>query len=197
MGNSETADAIINYFIEQLHTKNIDQISVMEIAQEVGISRVTFYNYFKSKEDIIETILEEILFGFDQLQKENLPFLDNVDMAKPEEIKDILYPNTLGILLFFKDNKKYIEALLKSNDIVHFMDILHSTYYNHFLIAIPEFLSKKFEEDTLKSYALYMTSGVKTITEEWFFHDFTENPETVANRILDMLAPSLSELYNR
>ncbi|MDT2740965.1 TetR/AcrR family transcriptional regulator [Lactococcus garvieae] len=197
MGNSETADAIINYFIEQLHTKNINQISVMEIAQEVGISRVTFYNYFKSKEDIIETILEEILIGFDQLQKENLPFLDNVDMANPKEIKDILYPNTLGILLFFKDNKKYIEVLLKSTDIVHFMDILHSTYYNHFLIAIPEFLSKKFEEDTLKSYALYMTSGVKTITEEWFFHDFTENPETVANRILDMLAPSLSELYNR
>lgn len=197
MGNSETADAIINYFIEQLHTKNINQISVMEIAQEVGISRVTFYNYFKSKEDIIEIILEEILIGFDQLQKENLPFLDNVDMANPKEIKDILYPNTLGILLFFKDNKKYIEVLLKSTDIVHFMDILHSTYYNHFLIAIPEFLSKKFEEDTLKSYALYMTSGVKTITEEWFFHDFTENPETVANRILDMLAPSLSELYNR
>ncbi len=197
MGNSETADAIINYFIEQLRTKNINQISVMEIAQEVGISRVTFYNYFKSKEDIIETILEEILIEFDQLQKENLPFLDNVDMANPEEIKEILYPNTLGILSFFKDNKKYIEALLKSTDIVHFMDILHSTYYNHFLIAIPEFLSKKFEEDTLKSYALYMTSGVKTITEEWFFHDFTENPETVANHILDMLAPSLSELYNR
>ncbi|MFK4935530.1 TetR/AcrR family transcriptional regulator [Lactococcus garvieae] len=197
MGNSETADAIINYFIEQLHTKNIDQISVMEIAKEVGISRVTFYNYFKSKEDIIETILEEILIEFDQLQKENLPFLDNVDMANPEEIKEILYPNTLGILLFFKDNKKYIEVLLKSTDIVHFMDILHSTYYNHFLVAIPEILSKKFEENTLKSYALYMTSGVKTITEEWFAHDFTENPETVANRMLDMLAPSLSELYNR
>lgn len=197
MRNSETTDAIINYFIEQLHTKNIDQISVMEIAQEVGISRVTFYNYFKSKEDIIDTILEEILIEFDQLQKENLPFLDNVDMANPEEIKDILYPNTLGILLFFKDNKKYIEVLLKSTDIIHFMDILHSTYYNHFLVAIPEFLSKKFEEDTLKSYALYMTSGVKTITEEWFDHDFTEKPETVANRILDMLAPSLSELYNR
>lgn len=30
MGNSETADTIINYFIEQLHTKNIDQISVMK-----------------------------------------------------------------------------------------------------------------------------------------------------------------------
>ncbi|WP_459788029.1 hypothetical protein [Lactococcus garvieae] len=42
-----------------------------------------------------------------------------------------------------------------------------------------------------------MTSGVKTITEEWFTHDFTENLETIANRMLDMLAPSLSELYNR
>lgn len=197
MGNSETADTIINYFIEQLHTKNIDQISVVEIAQAVGISRVTFYNYFKSKEDIIETILEEILAGFDQLQKENLPFLDKVDMANPQEIKDILYPNTLAILLFFKENQKYIEVLLKSTDIVHFMDILHSTYYNHFLVAIPELLSKKFDEPTLKNYTLYMTTGIKAITEEWFIYEFSESPEIVANRILDMLAPSLSELYNR
>lgn len=197
MGNSETADAIINYFIEQLHTKNIDQISVVEIAQAVGISRVTFYNYFKSKEDIVEIILEEILAGFDQLQKENLPFLDKVDMANPQEIKDILYPNTLAILLFFKENQKYIEVLLKSTDIVHFMDILHSTYYNHFLVAIPELLSKKFDEPTLIYYTLYMTTGIKAITEEWFIHGFSENPEIVANRILDMLAPSLSELYGR
>lgn len=75
--------------------------------------------------------------------------------------------------------------------------MLYSTYYNHLLLAISEFLSKKFEEDTLQSYALYMTSGVKTITEEWFAHDFAVNPETVANRMLDMLAPPLSELYNR
>lgn len=54
MGNSETADAIINYFIEQFHTKNIDYISVMEIAQEVGTSRVTFYNYFKNKTSLKE-----------------------------------------------------------------------------------------------------------------------------------------------
>lgn len=197
MGNSETADTIINYFIEQLHTKNIDQISVVEIAQAVGISRVTFYNYFKSKEDIIETILEEILAGFDKLQKENLPFLDKVDMANPQEIKDILYPNTLAILLFFKENQKYIEVLLKSTDIVHFMDILHSTYYNHFFVAIPELLSKKFDEPTFKNYTLYMTTGIKAITEEWFLHGFDESPEIVANRILDMLSPALSELYNR
>lgn len=97
----------------------------------------------------------------------NSYFLDNVDMANPEEIKDILYPNTIGILLFFKDNKKYIESLLKPTDIVHFMDILHATYYNHFLVAIPEILSQKFEDYTLKCY-LYMTSGVKTITEDAF-----------------------------
>lgn len=75
--------------------------------------------------------------------------------------------------------------------------MLYSTYYNHFLLAISEFLSKNFEEDTLQSYALYMTSGVKTIAEEWFAYDFAVNPEIVANRMLDMLAPSLSELYNR
>lgn len=189
--------SIIDYFIEQLHTKKINQISVVEITKAIGISRVTFYNYFKSKEDIIEIILEKILFQFDQLQKENLPHLNNVDMTNAEEIKNILYTNTLGILLFFEENKKYIRALLESTDIVHFMDILHSTYYNHFLVALPELLSKKFDELTLKNYSLYMTSGVKAITEEWFLHEFKEKPESVANRILDMLAPALSELYCR
>lgn len=173
MENSEIEYSIINYLIEQLHTKNINQISVVEI------------------------ILEKILFQFDQLQKENLPHLNNVDMTNVEEIKNILYANTLEILLFFEENKKYIRVLLESTDIVHFMDILHSTYYNHFLVALPELLSKKFDELTLKNYSLYMTSGVKAITEEWFLHEFKEKPESVANRILDMLAPALSELYCR
>lgn len=197
MSNSEVRDAIIQYFIEQLHTRNINQISVVEIVHAVGISRVTFYNYFSSKEDIIETILEEILSGFAQLQKENLPFLDNVDMSKPQEIKGILYPNTFAILEYFKQNKKYIEGLLKSTDVVHFMDILHSTYYNHFLVALPELLSVKFDENTLKRYALYMTTGVKAIVEEWFIHDFKDSVEVVTDHILDMLAPSLTELYLR
>lgn len=189
--------SIINYFIEQLHAKNINQISVVEITKAIGISRVTFYNYFKSKEDIIEIILEKILFQFDKLQKQNLPYLNNVDMTNAEEIKNILYANTLEILLFFEENKKYIRVLLKSTDIVRFMDILHSTYYNHFLVALPELLSKKFDELTLKNYSLYMTSGVKAITEEWFLHEFKEKPESIANRILEMLAPALSELYCR
>ena len=189
--------SIINYFIEQLHAKNINQISVVEIPKAIGISRVTFYNYFKSKEDIIEIILEKILFQFDKLQKQNLPYLNNVDMTNAEEIKNILYANTLEILLFFEENKKYIRVLLKSTDIVRFMDILHSTYYNHFLVALPELLSKKFDELTLKNYSLYMTSGVKAITEEWFLHEFKEKPESIANRILEMLAPALSELYCR
>lgn len=188
---------ITNCTIELLKFKHLDKISIMEITKLVGISRVTFYNYFQNKEDILDVLIENLLTDFDEIQKKNIPFLENVNLEESDAIKDILFPNTLEILDFFYENKEYVTALLSENSNMDFMDILHSTYYNHFLIALPDFFTVKFDKSIIASYATYMTTGVKAITEEWFLSNFCELPEEITERILSMLVPSIMELYNR
>ena len=197
MNDSVIPNLVIDCAVDHLQSTPLDKLSVTAITQSVGISRVTFYNYFKNREDIIDVLVEVLLAQFDEIQKKNLPFLNLVNMADTKEIKKILYPNTLEIRSFCYKNKKKIACRLSKNTTVDFMDILHGTYYNHFLNALPEIFSAKFSEDTITSYALYMTTGVRAITEEWFLSDFNPSPKIVTERILSVLTPSLMELYTR
>jgi len=197
MNDSEMEKVITNCTIELFKNKHFDKISIMEITKYVGISRVTFYNYFQNKEDILDVLIENLLNDFDNIQKKNIPFLDNVNLEDSDAIKAVLFPNTLEILNFFYINQKYIVALLSDHNNVDFMDILHSTYYNHFLIALPKFFTIKFDKNIIATYSTYMTTGVKAITEEWFLSDFHQTPEEITERILTMLAPSIMELHIR
>lgn len=197
MNDSDMEKIITDCTIELLKSKHFDKISIMEITKLVGISRVTFYNYFQNKEDILDVLIEHILTEFDKIQKKNIPFLESINLDDSDAIKMILYPNTLEILKFFYENKKYITALLSEHSNVDFMDILHSTYFNHFLTALPDLFTVKFDENIIASYSTYMTTGVKAIVEEWFLSDFYQTPEEIAERILTMLAPSIMELHIR
>lgn len=197
MPTTETPTLIIDCTVDLLQKRPIDKISIMEITKAASVSRVTFYNYFNNREDIIDVLVENLLVSFDEIQKKNLPFLELVNLENSADIKDILYPNSLEIMTLFYENQKYVTCLLSDHSGVNFMEILHTTYYNHFLNALPEIFSLKFSEDTITSYAMYMTTGVKAITEEWFLSDFAQSPETITDRILTMLAPALMELYTR
>lgn len=50
---------IINTFRELVMNKDFEKLSVAEISATAGISRKTFYQYFKDKNEIVEKIVYE------------------------------------------------------------------------------------------------------------------------------------------
>lgn len=65
----------------------IQKVSVVEIAKEAEVSQVTIYNYFGSKEDLIQ---EVIVFYVDKIWEEYEALLDS-DIPFPEKIKQITF----------------------------------------------------------------------------------------------------------
>ena len=61
-------ESSINYIIEAffllLKTNNIENISISDICQKAGVSRVTFYRNFKDKIDIINTYFSLMIKQF-------------------------------------------------------------------------------------------------------------------------------------
>lgn len=74
------------------------------------------------------------------------------------------------------------------------MDILHSTYYNHFVRSLTDTFSFNWDKQTIVNYSLFITGGVKSIIEEWYHTDFLLSPEEITKQILNMLTPFLQEL---
>lgn len=58
MSNSTKYDKILDALLELLETKNIQNISVSEIAYTAGIGKGSIYYYFASKNDIFEALIE-------------------------------------------------------------------------------------------------------------------------------------------
>ena len=56
-----TKDLIAETIVELLQTKTIEDITVTEIAQEVGITTRTFYRYYKDKFDVCNDVYSRIL----------------------------------------------------------------------------------------------------------------------------------------
>lgn len=55
-----TREYILKSFEKLMETHNYDDISVCDIADKAGVSRMSFYRNFKSKEDLVLQFLEEI-----------------------------------------------------------------------------------------------------------------------------------------
>ncbi|MCA5011466.1 MULTISPECIES: TetR/AcrR family transcriptional regulator [unclassified Enterococcus] len=181
--------------LDLLKDTHVDQLSITEIAKKAYISRVTFYNHFENKYEVIESIFCNLIIRFDEIQKKNSNYLFEIDLSNVEEIKQKLYPNTLEILEYFYSEKGTITILLSDKSGMDFMERLYEVYFKHFKTALPDLYYFKFTSIALDQYAVFMTKGVTAIVENWFYTKFNSSPEFIANSILNMLAFALNDLY--
>ena len=67
-------------FCEYYQDRPIEKITVKEIAEKAGYSRVTFYNYFKDPYNLLSQIEDEFIANFANAIRENIEqnkLLDN------------------------------------------------------------------------------------------------------------------------
>lgn len=53
---SRTLKTLINAALRCCAQRNFDQVSIHEIAAEAGVTHATMYNYFKSKDEVLEAV---------------------------------------------------------------------------------------------------------------------------------------------
>ena len=70
MTKQATVESIINQFTQLVMEKDFIKLTVSELCEATGISRNTFYKYFKDKNEIVEQILHrDIVIPMDELRK--------------------------------------------------------------------------------------------------------------------------------
>lgn len=114
----KTERDILNAFLALLSEKQFNTLSTTDIADKAEVSRSTFYSYYDSKHDLLETITDDLISGFVTI------------MIKLREAGRDKYYNDIksGYCEFFVQYFRYIrknhdvfKALLHSNDSINFM----------------------------------------------------------------------------
>lgn len=124
-----TRNAFIKVFCELYETKPIEKITVREITEKAGYSRVTFYNYFKDPYDILEHIEKIFIAYVADLASANILTGDPLDHFIKSFTEAVRAKESFGLVLF--------KSPYNSQFINHFKDALLPMLMTAFKIS-PE-----------------------------------------------------------
>lgn len=125
-------ECIVEALIQLSYEKDFSTITVSELAERAGVSRMTFYRNYSSKEDVFRTYMDEIVEAYR---------FDISCTKKPDAYGE--YENILRCCRYFEQYKAFISCLL------------HVGMGNFLLRALNSYMLTTFYRKETDSIALY------------------------------------------
>lgn len=163
-------ECIVTALIQLLKEKPLSAISVCELTEKAGVSRMTYYRNYQSKEDIFASYLEDALMNYKQ-------------EAKSLSLDKHFYSseNLLHCFSYFEAHQEFIDSLFKSG-------------LSHMLLnAISRYVLETWYHpgDSIELYyCLQAFAGaLYNLYITWSSNGFKESPEELAE-IMYRIVPS-------
>ncbi|MCB6416481.1 TetR/AcrR family transcriptional regulator [Faecalimonas umbilicata] len=155
---------ITTALIKLANEKPLSSISISELTQKVGVSRMTYYRNYSSKEEILETYMNEIVAAYR---------VDLEKMGTPKTYGN--YENILHCFRYFKKYQSFLNCIIKIGMGKLLLDALTSylleTYH-------------KDSTDTALYYSLQAYAGALfNIYMAWTANGYKESIEELASII--------------
>ena len=156
--NAFAKECIATALIKLMKEKKYEDITITDIAKTAGVSRITYYRNYNSKDDIIIQYLEEI--GY-QLKQE----LETKHLNPAKET----YACTLAIFRYWQRYSDFLLCLYEAKLGYMLLDHLNQPI-SHFATTTRE----KYE-------ACYYVGSMHNILVEWIKGGIKESPEEMAD----------------
>lgn len=153
---------ITEAFLLLLKKKEYKKISITEICKKAGVTRMSFYRNFESKEDIL---LKKVRYVTDSFLKESSISYKN----------DTISSYFVKLFTHMQQQKELCAALNKAGLIYVIKDEFDRVFLNTY----------KQEYDEYKS--LFLAGGIYNVFLFWFLNDCRDNPQILAERLDDIL----------
>lgn len=179
----KTKHAIFKAFVELLNEKDLNQITITDIAKKANINRKTFYNYYSDAYEVMEEI-------------ENLTveaFINNIGTVKFTNMADFLTE------IFIK----FTETVNKD---LEFFNLLFKTNNRSFLIvkiveALKKYVQKRIEESNeldmrrFEVVSNFYLSGVLSVYMNWFMNNYDQSIEEISALLTELVLHGIQKKW--
>lgn len=149
-------DALVNI----MQQKAYDKISVSDIVKKAGVSRMTYYNYYETKDELVKDYIEEITSLYLEEEKNNLKEKNNI----------MDYVHILFLIKFFDRYGKFFVTLADAGMYSFIIDaaniIMEKEYKDNYSTSDDaDFLKKKHMNYIFiqVQWSTFFYSGRKTV----------------------------------
>lgn len=167
--------AIYEAFRICLKEKDYNSISITDVLEVSKVSRSTFYSHFKSKDDVLKAICNEI---FDHVLSPSLVKENDHDFSSSSNFD---YSRTITHIFYhFYDEKILIKEILTSGGSPIFVEILKSRALPLFKACIKSHIYYK--EDIPEELQVYqLTESFVSIIKYYIENECIISPEMLMN----------------
>lgn len=158
---------IARTLIQLMASKPLDEITITALVKEANVSRMTFYKYYTSKQEVLEDYMYEIMNDYMEETKKR------TDIGAFRDLKHICH-----CFEFFKEYSPFIKILTKANMYSVIINALNDYMDTYVLPIFP-----------YSRYELYYYAGALCNTYiKWIESGMQETPEEIATLVYRHLA---------
>lgn len=150
--------------------KEYDEISIKEICEEAGISRMSFYRLYSKKDDVFVDYCDD---KFEE-------FFEEYILDKDIKLNDFI----VHLFNFFDQNKRQVMVLKKANR----QQLLDNQFESYTKYIISK--SKISELNQLKDNAAavpFLAGGILSVLLNWVDTNEEKSPQEMANFVISLL----------
>ena len=114
---------IVNISKNLINEKGVNNVSIRDIVKSVGMAQGLFYYYFKSKEEILEIIINEYVEIFCKDLEENI----NGIQMEYDNWKEKIETTIIMLVKLYNDNKSPLEKFNNSKNKELYMNMVYAS----------------------------------------------------------------------
>ncbi len=180
----KTKRAIRNAFAKLMTEKDIDEITVSELAREADINRKTFYNYYSGVYQVIEEIEHDIITSYERL-------LGNIEFERDMNTPYILFER---FSMLINMDPEFFGYMLTMNGNLSLITRIMTLLKDKTREAMAAQLGLDIDRaDVMIDYAL---SGMLSVYQHWFASDRRMPLEEVSKLISIMTFNGINGAVN-
>lgn len=173
----KTKRALRESLLYLLREQPIQKISVSRLCEKSDINRSTFYTYYSSPMDLLESIEDEIL---ETLEEDMLQF------ERENSISQLMN----SIISYISEHKQLVRLLFSDHGDPGFQNkLLYAT--QHLMMPMWQNRRPDYNTESLSSLHIYVVSGCMAVIREWITNGFQESEEEISS-MLERLSSSTS-----
>lgn len=170
---SRTKRAIRNAFLNLLAEKELEKITIREIADGADVDRKTVYNYYSGVYDILDELENELVKDFEKAMEDvEGNFEDRMELFK--RLRLFLEHNmeTYGMLMRIDGSSRLISKIV---------------VYLQQKISIVLGWTSKVSEEKIALASEFITSGIFTAYRSWFNSDRKQSLEEFTQAVAHLV----------
>jgi len=148
-----TKQCLFDAFLKLVAQRPVSQISVIEICEDAGVSRKTFYKYYSDQFALLQAMQDDLFIGIQQ---------------QLEELPADIFAIVPAIFAFVDEHRVLIRAAFanrgEGNIIDRMITLLYDAYKSDWRRANPGM-----DEKDVRFLFQYVTSGLVGVIQLWLF----------------------------